>query len=518
MKYLKLIGAFFMSLGALTLGGCSDDGVKNSFDYTQALPGRMDLTGAVSIGVKRYTGGNDSRAINGEYSSAGLYKVDAAGNISAVGVYFTTDKSGNRLEHEEYLRVVPLLICDLTDNYMIAFGCYYYDKDGEIIDDGYDDKKDCAIRRNVPYERLLVRKSDGKIWSVDNIFYSANNLGVFAEDSKGTLYRLYDGHVYKFNLDTYSPSYEQISKSPEFKLCSDLLVFDNGVYVSYRVDSHGTFGWPNSGFQKIEEAGTWPNFVYDGHLNKVGFDGNIGRRYNYGKNLFSLNGQFYAATGESVDVSVENQGVVFHSDKSIVDELNNEIGALGKYTVGDAPGSAKLEKINTLPISEMPSALKDHNNTESLYRDYFKYKYDIKSVFAGDGYALFSDKEDKSTLTLFDPVKGTWQWLGQLDMKIDFDRSIEYNNKVWNITNSPFGAKWFDLSTFETGSVQFDTTFPSFMYFNGYKVSSSGKVMWSGANPATGNTDKLVIDLTTGESVTTEIIPEMIFETLISLN
>ena len=527
MKYLKLIGVFIMSLGALVLSGCSDDGVKNSVDYTQMLPGRMDLTGAVSIGVKGYTGTGASRAINGEYSSAGLYKVDAAGNISAVGVYFTTDKSGNRLEHEEYLRVVPLYIYDVTDNYMIALYCSYYDKDGDIVENEYvyDKKKDeeYAIQREVPYKNLLVRKSDGKIWCVDNIIPIYEPVGIFGEDSKGTLYRLNknDHHVYKFNLDTYSPSYEQISKSPEFN-GDHLFVFDNGVFVSYYDSFYvGDFGWPNSGFQ---DACTWSDFKYEGYLNKVGFDGDIRRKY-IPSSIFSLNGQLYAVVMESVSVNVKtlkNQGVVFFSDESIVDELNNEICVLGKFTVGDAPGSAKLEKINTLPISEMPAALRKHEVFYNSYReynnDYFEYNYDIESIFVGDGYVLTSDNEDKSTLTLFDPVKGTWQWLGQMDMKIDFDYSIGYNNKVWNITSAPFGAKWFDLSTLETGSVQFDTTLPAFMTFSSYDINSTGKVMWSGANPATGNTEKLVIDLNTGESIKSETIPEMIFETLISLN
>lgn len=77
-----------MSVAILMMSGCSsDDGPKGpKIDYSQLRLGHMDLSGAVSIGLEDNNG--SSRAIDGEYLSAGLYKVDAQGNISAVGVYF----------------------------------------------------------------------------------------------------------------------------------------------------------------------------------------------------------------------------------------------------------------------------------------------------------------------------------------------------------------------------------------------------------------------------------------------
>lgn len=164
------MAAFILTL--LFICGCSNDGPALKTDYGKLRIGRMDLSGAVSIGLKGQ--GNSSRAIDGEYLSAGLYKVDASGNISAVGVYFTTDTLGNRLEHEEALRVVPGHLFDLTDNYMLVVNCDYYDSDGDFVSNKYNTDEngdDYFIKQDVPYKDLLVRKSDGKIWCVDNIAY-----------------------------------------------------------------------------------------------------------------------------------------------------------------------------------------------------------------------------------------------------------------------------------------------------------------------------------------------------------
>lgn len=143
---------------------CSEESIGR-VNYDQTASARMDLTGAVSIGVSQ--GKSQTRAIDGEYLSAGMYKIDANGDIHAVAVYFS-DKS----QHEEIVRVAPHGLESITENYMIAVECDYYDSDNDLIqdlwiDDGEDDVK--IIKKDIPYKNLLIRKSDGKIWCIDNI-------------------------------------------------------------------------------------------------------------------------------------------------------------------------------------------------------------------------------------------------------------------------------------------------------------------------------------------------------------
>lgn len=168
-NYIRITLASALAFAMLFLCGCSNDEPNASrVDYGRLRLGKMDLSGAVSIGLKGQ--GAMSRAIDGEFLSAGMYKIDAAGNISAVCVYFTTDTLGKRLEHEEILRVAPGRLFDLTKNYMLAVRCTYYDCDGDIVSDKteYNDEADDddymhLIIQDVPYKNLLVGKSDGKI-------------------------------------------------------------------------------------------------------------------------------------------------------------------------------------------------------------------------------------------------------------------------------------------------------------------------------------------------------------------
>ncbi|MDE7369817.1 MAG: hypothetical protein K2N08_08645, partial [Muribaculaceae bacterium] len=266
MKNFKLLYACLIALiGLFITTGCSDKGDGPDMpevNYNKLKIGRMDLSGAVSVGLKT---GDSSRAIEGEYLSSGMYKIDANGNISAVAVYFTTDTLGNRLEHEEKLRIVPEELFNLTKNYLLVVDCSYYDRDGDEVSDKWEYNEENEegrwIKQDVPYKHLLVRKSDGKIWCVDNIkdeilehYFAWKLKGNFVESNRGDLYFI-DRAAYKFNLSSDDASFEQITTGDGvdnlFNDAHEYIVTDNGIIG--QTDGYNVyFGYPHSGFTTID--------------------------------------------------------------------------------------------------------------------------------------------------------------------------------------------------------------------------------------------------------------------------
>ena len=251
-------------MGLCVATSCSDngpDGHSSKTDYNKLRIGRMDLSGAVSVGLKN----GNSRAIDGEYLSSGMYKIDADGNITAVAVYFSTDTLGNRLEHEEKLRIVPKNLFNISDNYLMVTDCSYYDSDGDKVSDKWEYNEDTDegkwIRQDVPYKHLLVRKSDGKIWCVDNISEtilsgSSKLAGKFVESNSGDLYFIKKA-AFKFNFTNDSASFEQITTGyGAISYPDDIIVTDNGIVGEFDNISNEWariyFGWPHSGFTEFD--------------------------------------------------------------------------------------------------------------------------------------------------------------------------------------------------------------------------------------------------------------------------
>ena len=539
-----------MSVAILMMNGCSsDDGPKGpKVDYSQLRIGHMDLSGAVSIGLKDKNG--SSRAIEGEYLSAGLYKVDAQGNISAVGVYFTTDNQGNRLEHEEVLRVVPKGLRNITDNYMLARDCDYYDCDGDIVKDRYMTEYDEErTRQAVPYKNLLVRKSDGKIWCVDNIselLYRGDNrlYGSFNEDAAGALYFCRNdwsnGLVYKFNLQEDSSSLEQLTNTSETMW--RFHVANNGVIWSHLNpyvydDGDLLFEWPHSGFQwirwddimdgidgKLERmipGGTFHEWQREVHTdsiklllekNDIGITPVIEFQHKPYL-IIPTSACLVADDGSYIDYSNE-----YKTDEELsrLEELIKEAkwptAGIYEINIGSSPGSAIIADTPMIQLFDFPEdarAKKEYGWQTRTHR--------LRSFYQGDGYVLTIGTGN--WVTKIDLVNNTWEWLKKLDVEFDLFRSETYSGKVWSIDTSRdhFGAYWFDLTSFEDGFVNFNVNLPSFFHESDYDYSN-GKMIYSEQDPATGNHVKVVIDIATGAAITDEQAPEYLFETIINLN
>lgn len=533
-NYIRITLASALAFAMLFLCGCSNDEPNASrVDYGRLRLGKMDLSGAVSIGLKGQ--GAMSRAIDGEFLSAGMYKIDAAGNISAVCVYFTTDTLGKRLEHEEILRVAPGRLFDLTKNYMLAVRCEYYDSDGDIVSDKteYNDEADDEdymhlIRQDVPYKNLLVRKSDGKIWCVDNIsdiiiedgysgYEKIKLKGTFNEDSSGNLY-FNNRNVYKFNLNDETSSFEQIASHLLFD--EDFFIADNGVVWSFNSWPMLTFGWPHSGFQSLsfpyaiedyisELERTIPGVTFYDGIKKIEYE-TLTLEGDARCQCANFNNQPIIIT--SVTAKLHYWEIEYAPDPVALNIANSireskwPVGILFEVNIGDTPQSAQPSKMPIELLDPPASAL-----NPNWLRDGYGVKFN--SVYVGDNYFLTSGSGN--WITKIDMQKREWTWLKQLDFEIDFSKSLSFNNKVWSIDK--YGAHWFDPTTFEDGFVKFNVDIPPYVTFQNFN-SKTGKITFSGVNSANGEITTIVIDITTGEAVTDTQAPEMLFETLINLN
>lgn len=141
------------------------------------IPSRFDLAGGEALTM---LGAAPSRAVDGDFVNAGMFKIDENGNISAIGVFVNEDGKETRSE----LTVSADRIANLTDDYIYFEWCSYFDADGDRVSIDSDE-----------YLNLIVRRSDGLIFSVTdiiNLFEAGGWLGKpgcsFAkEDGQGRL-------------------------------------------------------------------------------------------------------------------------------------------------------------------------------------------------------------------------------------------------------------------------------------------------------------------------------------------
>ena len=523
MKF-KIITLIMAAL--LMLTGCATDSdVKGRhIDYGRLQLGRMDLKGAVSLGLKSESG--QTRAIEGEYLSAGLYKIDAEGNISAVVVYFTTDTAGNRLEHEEMLRVVPSQLYNLTDNYLLVSNCEYYDSDGEFVSDKWINDYSELIRQEVPYKNLLVRKTDGKIWCIDNIKetlldYYGKLKGAFYERLDGVVF-FCNGYVFKFNLKSEIPSFEQITASIKLSP-SSFAVSDNDVPWSFS-SKNLTIAWPHAGYTEFNRSSLEKlvcNYFNDFPIKDIVLAHYTGltlesKSFNY---EFCKNGNKLGVLvlPRGILTAVNNSGhkenIPFKSFSDIeLGYIKEEV--LRKWDmafyfdihIGDNEESISLSepaKLRNVPLL---------NTTNSN-----DFEVNISSTLLSNNYLLAIDVNNK--IIELDFSTREWKYIKQLTFSVDLSTSDLLGGKIWTIidTQDNFGAYWFDPVSFEDGFVKFNVQLPSYVSFQRYS-SSKEMLIYSGMNPSTGNTEQYVIDIQTGETITSVTEQTFMFEELISLN
>ena len=467
-------------------------------DYGKMRPSMMDIAGAKSVGII-----DESTLSRGEALSSGLYKIDADGNISAVAVYFTEDEYGNQTQHQDEVKMKSANIYNVGTDYLFFDDCRFVDKKGERIDD-------------LPH-KILVRKSDGKMWSLDLkdtgvIFYGNENGCQFYQANDGTLYyyetRYSDKKIYKLNLKTEPATVEQVTAN--VVITRPFAVDSKGVIcgpvntsLEHFANKHSivTFAWQNSGFQEWDwKQSDFPYIRdYSDIVEGLKVKDIDTRIFPY---IVDFRGQFYSVCGLRPYLI---RGKL--SDYPFV-----ELGICNKISIGDTPGSAKIDDSETINIK---------NDIES------NEAYRIESVMATDEYILTSGNTEniyshnsfsKPWITALNPETKVWKWVTETPELITFDdKTINYNNRYYVVTtiDGNTGAWWIDIKTLETGFVKFSEEIPSYCKYEGY---ADGSVMYSGINPADSHEVKIAFDLMTGNAVTNDNAPVYKFSTLVSLN
>ena len=460
-------------------------------DYEKMRPSMMDIVGAKSVGFI-----DESVASRGEALSSGLYKIDANGNISAVAVYFTEDEYGNQTQHKDEVKMIYADIHNAGTDYLYFIYCEFVDKKGERI-------------YGLPY-RILVRKSDGKMWSLDNteVYYRGPDDGQFYQADDGTLYygdlygsQPYTKEICKLNLKTEPATVEQVTANIEIQ--APFAVDSKGVICGpvNRPQSYwwrGTFAWQNSGFQEV----SWGDkvFPYIRDYSDI-VEGLKVRDSNTDPCIVDFRGQFYSVCGLS------SWRLELNGDRT---SLSNypfvELGVCNKISIGDTPGSAKIDDSETINIK---------NDIKS------DFGYVIKSAMTTDEYILTSgytnNYDEKPWITALNPETKTWKWVTETPDLIRFDKTVNYNNRYWVVTtiDENVGAWWIDIKTLQTGFVKFNEEIPSYCKESEY---ADGKMIYSGINPADSHKVKIAFDLMTGNAVTDDNAPVYKFSTLVSLN
>lgn len=563
MIWLQKYGLYTVAvIGMLVMSACSKDSMTH-INYNNVTTGRMDLAGAVSIGLKADDG--DTRAIDG-YFKSGLYKIDADGNITMVGlfvsVFVTEDEEDDVIsEHQEPLRVVPKQVFPASEGFFIASECEYYDKD--------DDKV------NVPYENLLVRKSDGKIWGIDDIIsYFISSDGLRTQEGRfkyenGTLYfcssKYADsqGHVYRFNLDTNIPSFEQITKDRE-TFADTFHIADDGVVFSWlNTSGQSTSGlnlsWPYAGWQNIEyvqenkrtpeyyhflnneneisgidweiviPADLIMNFISDEYKEQYEF---LEFRLYIGKCIMefaAINNRPVAFPIYGDDTYGHCMYVKYHKNGDNTDRYEDLEHFIGKEQYREVEQAAKSY---ALANGFMPFGYLDINYNETplsaTFGDFHKVQtsfnlneHDITpescDVYEGNRYSVVF--YNNHYVYRIDHTTGESKFLKTTDTPFGDDSGLTffYSDKLWNYGRAEGNhISWFDLKSLQEGRIDFTVNVPDYQRYN-YKFED-GNLIFEGKNPVTGNTEYLYIDILTGNARTQEVAPGMTFQTLISLN
>ncbi|MDE6542941.1 MAG: hypothetical protein K2K76_03140 [Muribaculaceae bacterium] len=146
MRDFKWFRSSVFAAALMVIGGgitsCSSDG-----DYESMIPVRADIVGAESLII--YSG-DGSRADNGKFVEAGLYKVDKDGNVSAVGIFLKKNGSTK----EESLSYQPHCVRNCGETYVLLAGSFYRGKRW-----GYGDDP-------VMSKTMLVNKKTGRIYEL----------------------------------------------------------------------------------------------------------------------------------------------------------------------------------------------------------------------------------------------------------------------------------------------------------------------------------------------------------------
>ncbi len=155
MCKIRHIFAFGLLVACLMTSCKSDDEPKSA--NATYRPAGINIKNATAL--INYSG-DGTRAVQGDFDHAGLYKLNPDGTIEAVAVTFYVDEDDNIHNNEVTLSVSTSKIINAGKNFIGMSSCQYYDKDGDAF--YMHDQMGQALNT-----QLIVDKRNDKIYALD---------------------------------------------------------------------------------------------------------------------------------------------------------------------------------------------------------------------------------------------------------------------------------------------------------------------------------------------------------------
>lgn len=175
--------------------GIGDDPNSGGSSNASYKPHSVNISDAKSIvNIK----GSGSRSVDGEFQKPGVYTIDENGKLSAMALYMTVDKEGNKSTHNEKFTVEADTLREVGDNFIFLKGCRYIDKDGDYNSD-------------IPYHYLVIQKNTQNIFSYDNLVKTYQIVNWFP-DTENSLYAINHGNIFgKVTFSNNTAEFRQLN-------------------------------------------------------------------------------------------------------------------------------------------------------------------------------------------------------------------------------------------------------------------------------------------------------------------
>lgn len=480
----------FVSMLMIACGCSSGDGLDGSGKGSLKLS-KMDLSGAQSLAIA----GSDSRADN----STLLYKIDEAGNLTAVKVEMIVTEGGETKSVSTDYSVHPEALIPIGDRYVYMYMCYFYDPEGNPtnIEQYYEDGN------SWDGVSILVNKKSGKIYyipqtarnyfpkpvSFGNDLNYYNNDIVVADD--GTFYMQTSAGAVKVvisddnaTVSTFGPQNQNVEYEWNSWTGGGLIPLKNGAVISIP----GYAGGWHTEYQKL-------NVLYQ----NGGFETFDGSNNNWHGGLSELKDEYTFLYTEGKVLAVKrpvsnfkmswaDKGNGFQAEKYDSEDVElslvevNVGSSYGNITVGTPffilKGTNYVWKDYTRPAAEdWTEYARQMGGEQALYSigDY----YMIGNVLA----------IKKNTSTYRDLVKE-----GISEHVIIPTKNNVYKGKSWYVYLDC--ADWFDPETLTYGRVSWD--YPEHRESEKIDIAN-GVFTIVFLNPADGSRTMRTINIETGD-------------------
>lgn len=468
---------------ALLGTSCSSDEPAGGENGAGRQPARADIRNASALLL--YTPVlEESRAIDGVFDRAGLYRMDPDGKVSMVAIYCSTDEDGNTIEHNHKLTLRAGMMETCSD-YIILSNCEYCDEDGDIQDVGAS--------------HILINKLTGDIYDLSDVI----STGALNITNPG-FHQAADGSLLMFGMDDRC-NVGRITISGRKAVFKQL---NNGIgFIGSKVKGaiHDT---PSGLIVSAADAGLtdemavlFPNGGYDylsGHT--VPQLSDITTTYDVmGPDANALPTSYIWLNDSPVAFKEQAYGSKNNANEFFLECFI----AIMKINTGSQPGQVSFTEGNKI----------------HLVTDYEK-QYNRQAACAiGDNLLVELKRGNTPTYLVYNSTADKWVNMGSpiefVSPNAYLNPSAIFNNRVW-ITDIPNGARagkvwWIDPVRQQTGSLDVDLAGVDVQDIE--EDYEAGRLIIRGVRRSDSYNCILSFDLATGKS-------ELLFSTpdLISIN